>query len=107
MRPLNGVKVVGFAGIVRRAKHAIWRNNYTSRLAKKNRVTRADSHIVKGVFLPVAIYCYKLIPNVAKKFDGKPMYCNRPEYVADNWDRLVGEPLYAPDSGYDSDNTTS
>lgn len=93
--------------VKRRSKFGIWSNNYTSRLAKKNRVTRGDAHIVKGVFLPVAIYCYKLIPEVSKQFDGKPMHCDRDEYVGDNWDRLVGDPLYARETDYDTDNTTN
>jgi hypothetical protein len=97
--------VMESGAITCRCRHGIWSNEYVERLIAQRRVKTADATIVKGVFAPVAIYCTKLIPNFRSLLNNKPHYMHCTEYVGGQWNRLVGEAMYAADEDYDSDNT--
>jgi hypothetical protein len=67
-----------------------------------------DADIVKRVFAQVAIYCTKLKPDFGTHLNCKlhHMVCNKNAGGAWNTP-LVGNPLYAIDVDYHSDNTTT
>jgi hypothetical protein len=91
--------------IAHRCRHGIWSNEYVECFIARRRVKKADATIVKGVFAPVVIYCTKLISNFRSLLNNKPHYMHRTEYVGGQWNRLVGEAMYAANEDYDSDNT--
>ena len=88
--------------IYRRTPFGIWSIAYAERRNTIGRVRRRDVRITKGVFLPVAIYCTKMIDGFGDRLEGKPHFALPQEYNDDRWNTLVGDPLY-PD-GEDEDD---
>jgi hypothetical protein len=90
--------------ISRRCRYGFWSNEYVERLIVCRRIKKADANIIKGVFAPVAIYCTQWIPNFRSLSNNKPHNMHRTVYVGGQWNRLVGEAMYAVDEDYDLDN---
>jgi hypothetical protein len=89
--------------IYRRTPFGIWSIAYAEHRNTNGSVKRQDVKITKGIFLPVAIYCTKMIDGFGDRLEGKAHFALEEEYNDDRWNTLVGDPLY-PDGDDDDED---
>jgi hypothetical protein len=89
--------------ITRRARQGVWSSDYVEGIIFRNRISRQDSKITKGIYKIVAIYCEKLSQDFPAMIDGKSHHMLSREYEGDLWKRLVGEALYVDKDNVESD----